>query len=69
MTKDIKTEKSSKSKKLQSNIIGILLLLAVASIGYSTVVIVMGTSGVVPVIMVVPQAILGVVILIMKFTK
>ncbi len=69
MAKDNKTNKSSKSKKLQSNIIGLLLLLAVASIGYSTTVIIMGTTGIVPVIMIVPQAILGVLILIWKFTK
>ncbi len=69
MAKDNKTNKSSKSKKFQSNIIGLLLLLAVASIGYSTTVIIMGTTGIVPVIMIVPQAILGVLILIWKFTK
>lgn len=69
MAKDNKTNKSSKSKKFQSNIIGLLLLLAVASIGYSTTVIIMGTAGIVPVIMIVPQAILGVLILIWKFTK
>jgi hypothetical protein len=66
-----KVEKTTekKSKKIGSNIIGLMLLLATASIFYSTTVIIMGTDGLTPIIMVVPQAILAVVILVYKFCK
>lgn len=60
--------KKTSNKVLQS-INGLLLLLAVASIFYSTTVILMGTEGVVPIIMVAPQTLLAVGILIIKFVK
>lgn len=69
--KQPKTAKKAKSKtsSLKYNIIGLALLLAVVSIGYSTTVILMGTDGLVPIVMVVPQSVLAVVILIWKFCK
>lgn len=48
-------------------IIGIMTLLAVVSIGYSTVIIVLGTDGYSSKVMLVPQALLGVWILVKKF--
>lgn len=50
-------------------IIGIVLLLGVLSIGYSTTVIVMGTDGWIPIVMVVPQSVLAVAIAAWKFSK
>lgn len=69
-TKKSEKDSNKKSKKNYKNgIIGILQLFAVASIAYSTIVIGIGTEGVVPLIMVTPQAILAVVIAINKFVK
>lgn len=65
-----KVEAPKKSKKNYRNgIMGIMQLFAVASIAYSTIVIAIGTEGVVPLILVTPQAILAVVIALHKFTK
>lgn len=65
---EVKT--SHKPKLVSKNaIIGIMQLFAVASIAYSTVVIAIGTEGVVPLVMVAPQAVLAVVIAINKFSK
>jgi small-conductance mechanosensitive channel len=55
------------NKVLIRSIIGIGLLLAVASIGYSTVTIVLGTNGWTPSILLIPQVVLAVTILIWKF--
>ena len=66
---EIKVVKNKKDHKVRYNIIGLLLLLAIISISYSTAVIVMGTDGIVPVIMVAPQALLVIVVLIWKFCK
>jgi hypothetical protein len=52
-----------------SGIIGVALLLGVLSIGYSTTVIVMGTNGWIPLVMVGPQAVLAVAIAAWKFSK
>lgn len=65
---EVKTPKKS-SGKFKNSIIGVMQLFAVASIAYSTVVIAIGTEGVVPLVMVAPQAVLAVVIAINKFTK
>lgn len=65
-----KVQTPEKSKKNYKNgIMGIMQLFAVASIAYSTIVIAIGTEGVVPLILVTPQAILAVVIALHKFTK
>lgn len=66
--KEAKTSKKS-NKNYKSGTIGIMLLFAVASIAYSTVVIAIGTEGIVPLIMVAPQALLGTAILVKKFSK
>lgn len=65
---EIKTSKKS-SGKFKNSIIGVMQLFAVASIAYSTVVIAIGTEGIIPLVMIAPQAILAVVIAINKFVK
>lgn len=65
---EVKTPKKSKNN-YKNGIMGIMQLFAVASIAYSTVVIAIGTEGVVPLILVAPQAILGCAIAIKKFSK
>lgn len=67
-TTEVKTPKKSKYN-YKNGIMGIMQLFAVASIAYSTVVIAIGTEGIIPLVMVAPQAILAVVIAINKFTK
>ena len=52
-----------------SAIIGIGKLFAVCSIVYSTSVIVLGTEGVMPLIMLIPQALLAVLMLGKQFIK
>lgn len=65
---EVKTPKKSKAVS-KNAIIGIMQLFAVASIAYSTVVIALGTEGVLPLVLVAPQAILAVAIAINKFSK
>lgn len=65
---EVKTPKKSK-KNYKNGIMGIMQLFAVASIAYSTVVIALGTEGVLPLVLVAPQAILAVAIAINKFSK
>jgi len=65
---EVKTPKKS-TGKVKNSIIGTMQLFAVASIAYSTVVIAIGTEGIVPLVMIAPQAILAVVIAINKFVK
>lgn len=67
-TTEVKTPKKSKAVS-KNAIIGIMQLFAVASIAYSTVVIALGTEGVLPLVLVAPQAILAVAIAINKFSK
>lgn len=64
-------KKTSKAKAKDGlhGIIGILLALAVISIVYSTAVIAMGTEGLLPIIMVIPQAALALTIVVWKFCK
>ncbi len=50
-------------------IIGIGELLTIVSIAYSTTVIVLGTEGIVPIIMISPAVVFALVILIKKFIK
>lgn len=66
--KEVKTPKKSNGR-VKNSIMGVLLLFAVASIAYSTVVIAIGTEGYIPLILVAPQAVLAVVIAINKFAK
>lgn len=67
--KDTKVKAPKKPKNYKNSIMGIMQLFAVASIAYSTIVIAIGTEGVVPLILVAPQAILAVCIAINKFAK
>ena len=69
-----KVEKQPKKNKKQiggglRSIIGVLLGLSVISIGYSTTVILMGTEGIVPIVMVIPQVGLALTIIIWKFCR
>lgn len=69
-----KVEKQPKKNKKQignalHSIIGVLLALSVISIGYSTTVILMGTEGIAPIVMVIPQVGLALAIVIWKFCK
>lgn len=67
-----KTSKNSKKwhqSRFMSAIIGIGKLFAVCSIVYSTSVIVLGTEGVMPLIMLIPQALLAVLMLGKQFIK
>lgn len=66
--KDAPKAKKNKKPVMQS-IIGVLLLFVVASIAYSTTVIVMGTEGYIPLLLVAPQSIFAVIVLIKQFTK
>lgn len=50
-------------------IIGVSQLVAVASIAYSSTVIVMGVAGYLPKVLIIPQVLLAAVIAINKFTK
>lgn len=65
---EVKTPKKS-SRNYKNGIIGVMQLFAVASIAYSTVVIVIGTEGYIPLIMVAPQALLGATIAVKKFSN
>jgi uncharacterized membrane protein len=64
-----KKNNKSKSNKVSDIMIGVLQLFIVASIGYSTAVILMGTTGYIPMILIAPQAVYAVVVLIKRFTK
>lgn len=69
-TKPTEADKPKKSnKKAKKGIIGVLQLLAVASIAYSTTVIIIGTEGYIPMVLVAPQAILATAIAIKKFSN
>lgn len=62
-------KKKTKSHKVSDIIVGVLLLFVVASIGYSTTVILMGTEGYIPAVLIAPQAVFAVIVLIKQFTK
>ena len=57
------------SVKANNSIMGIGMLLVVASIAYTSTVIVLGTQGWVPLVMVAPQALFALGVLFIKFTK
>lgn len=67
-----KTAKNSKpwyKSGWVSAIIGVWLLMAVASIVYSSATIILGTEGIAPLILIAPQISLAIVIAIWKFIK
>ena len=67
-TKEVKTPKKSKDN-IKQGIMGIMQLIVVASIAYSSAVIVRGTDGYVAKALIVPQALWAVCTLIRHFTK
>ena len=67
-TKEVKTPKKSKDN-IKQGIMGIMLLIVVASIAYSTAVIAIGTDGYVAKALIVPQALWAACTLIRHFTK
>ena len=63
-------KKAAKNSNNKANgIIGLLMLLVVLSIAYSTYVVWFGTTGLVPKVMLAPQIVFAAVILIKKFNK
>lgn len=71
MAKTKTTENASKKRNpfTKNNIMGVVLLFGVLSIGYSTTYIVLGTEGLAPLICVAPQVLLGALIAGYKFCK
>lgn len=67
-TKEVKTPKKSKDN-IKQGIMGIMQLIVVASIAYSSAVIAIGTDGYVAKALIVPQALWAVCTLIRHFTK
>lgn len=65
---NIKEKVAFWNKQRKYAIIGMGKLLAVLSIAYSTVVIMEGTDGIVPKILIAPQAILAAILAIKAFT-
>lgn len=61
--------KAKKNRNINIKVTGIAMLFVLASITYSTYVVAMGTTGMIPKVMLIPQAIWGVIIAIQKFTK
>jgi len=57
------------STRFGNGIIGVLQLFVIASIAYTTTVIVMGTDGLLPVVLTIPQAFWASVVLVKQFTK
>lgn len=63
-------KKAAKNSNDKANgIIGLLMLLVVLSIAYSTYVVWFGTTGLVPKVLLAPQLIFAAVVLIKKFNK
>lgn len=68
----MKKEKNTTAPKKERNfskITGILQLFVLVSVAYSTYVVYLGTEGIAPKVMLVPQAIFAAVIAVQKFTK
>lgn len=63
------TKPAKKGSDKRNAIIGMLLLLVVISVSYSSYVVYFGTTGLVPKIMLAPQVIFAVVVLVWKFNK
>ena len=66
--KQKETVKKQKSSKLDG-IMGVLQLFVVVSIAYSSYIVIAGTDGLTPKLLVIPQIMWAVIILVMKFTK
>jgi hypothetical protein len=62
-------EKKTKKNKFKNYIIGIATLFVIASIIYTTVVIWLGTQGLIPKLLTAPQAIFAFIALMKRFTK
>jgi hypothetical protein len=61
--------KSQQKPKDYNAILGLLRLFVVASIAYTSTVIVMGTDGVTPLVLTAPQVIWAIAILVKQFSK
>ena len=70
MNKKLKAEQpKNKQNNSKASIIGVLSLFTVASIGYSSTVILIGVDGLVPKALIAPQMIYATIVLVKKFTK
>lgn len=69
MGKKEKDQTIKKSKIKSYNVIGLLQVFVLVSIAYSTYVVVLGTDGLTPKVMVVPQTLYATVLLVNKFLK
>lgn len=69
MSKTTKEKATKPIKNYQNAIIGVLQLLVVASIAYSSAVIIMGVDGYIAKALIAPQVIYAAVTLIKRFTK
>lgn len=69
--KQKKAEKAPKTRNPLNlgGIMGVLQLFVVASISYSSYIVIMGTDGLIPKLLIAPQIAWATVILITKFTK
>lgn len=63
------TKKQNSIKNSKNGIMGVMLLLVVASIAYSSAVIIMGVDGYIAKVLIAPQIIFAAVTLIKQFTK
>lgn len=73
MAKSIKQTKRVKPKKdnkqLLAGIMGLLQLFVVASIVYTTAIILMGSEGLVPKVLTIPQSVYAAVVVFKRFVK
>lgn len=68
--KQNKTNEATKAKKnINFNLVGLLQLFVLASIAYSTYVVYLGTDGIAPKVMLIPQALWATLLAVQKFTK
>lgn len=64
-----KTNTPKKSRNIKADTIGILQLFVLASIAYSTYVVFLGTDGIAPKVMLIPQALWATLLAVQKFTS
>ena len=64
-----KSTKPAKEPRNYNAILGVLRLFVVASIAYTSTVIIMGTDGITPIALTVPQILWATIILIKQFSK
>ena len=67
--KQNKTNEAPKGKNKNFNVLGLLQLFVLASIAYSTYVVYLGTDGIAPKVMLIPQALWATLLAVQKFTK